>query len=106
VIPTPKRVEVASGCKRVVRKATQEKPAKGTYWSSRSLAKVMGLSASTIRRIWKRHGLKPHLIGCHKAGTSGEHFFLGAHSLSTLRSEGLPPRHARLASNGWPTLVG
>ena len=50
----------------VVRKTTQEKPAKGTHWSSRSLAKVMGLSASTIRRIWKRHGLKPHLIRTFK----------------------------------------
>ena len=50
----------------VVRKTTQEKPAKGTHWSSRSLAKVMGLSASTIRRIWKRHGLKPHLVRTFK----------------------------------------
>lgn len=50
----------------VVRQTTQEKPAKGTHWSSRSLAKVMGLSASTIRRIWKRHGLKPHLVRTFK----------------------------------------
>jgi transposase len=50
----------------VVRKTTQEKPTKGTHWSSRSLAKVMGLSASTIRRIWKRHGLKPHLVRTFK----------------------------------------
>lgn len=50
----------------VVRKTTQEKPVKGTHWSSRSLAKVMGLSASTIRRIWKRHGLKPHLVRTFK----------------------------------------
>jgi len=50
----------------VVRKTTQEKPATGTHWSTRSLAKVMGLSASTIRRIWKRHGLKPHLVRTFK----------------------------------------
>lgn len=50
----------------VVRKTTQEKPAKGTHWSSRSMAKVTGLSASTIRRIWKRHGLKPHLVRTFK----------------------------------------
>jgi transposase len=50
----------------VVRRTTQEKPAKGTHWSSRSLAKVMGVSASTIRRIWKRHGLKPHLVRTFK----------------------------------------
>jgi len=45
----------------VVRKTTQEKPVKATHWSTRSMAKAMGVSASTIRRIWKRHGLKPHL---------------------------------------------
>jgi transposase len=50
----------------VVRKTTQEQPAKGTHWSSRSLAKVMGLSASTILRVWKRHGLKPHRVKTFK----------------------------------------
>jgi transposase len=45
----------------VVRKTTQEKPVKATHWSTRSLAKAMGVSASTIRRIWQRRGLKPHL---------------------------------------------
>jgi transposase len=50
----------------VVRKTTQDKPLKGTHWSSRSLAQAMGLSASTIRRIWKRHGLKPHLVRTFK----------------------------------------
>jgi transposase len=66
--PRPGRQKPIAGevVKEVVRRTTQEKPAKGTHWSSRSLAKVMGLSASTIRRIWKRHGLKPHLIRTFK----------------------------------------
>lgn len=50
----------------VVRKTTQEKPAKATHWSTRSMAKAMGVSASTIGRIWKRHGLKPHLTRTFK----------------------------------------
>jgi transposase len=50
----------------VVRKTTQEQPPKGTHWSSRSLAKVMGLSASTILRVWRRHGLKPHRVRTFK----------------------------------------
>jgi len=50
----------------VVRRTTQEKPAKATHWSTRSMAKAMGVSASTIRRIWKRHGLKPHLTRTFK----------------------------------------
>src|SRR3954470_19216683 len=50
----------------IVRKTTQETPAAGTHWSTRSLAKVMGLSPSTIGRVWRRHGLKPHLTRTFK----------------------------------------
>lgn len=56
----------------VIRRTTQEKPAKGTHWSSRSLAKVMGVSASTIIRIWKRHGLKPHRVRTFKLSNDPE----------------------------------
>ena len=45
----------------IIRKTTQETPEARTHWSTRSLAKVMGLSPSTIGRVWRRHGLKPHL---------------------------------------------
>lgn len=45
----------------IVRKTTQERPADSTHWSTRTMAKAMGVSAATVRRIWKRHGLKPHL---------------------------------------------
>jgi transposase len=45
----------------IVRKTTQETPEGRTHWSTRSLAKVMGLSPRTIGRVWRRHGLKPHL---------------------------------------------
>jgi transposase len=50
----------------IVRKTTQETPVAGTHWSTRSLAKAMGLSPSTIGRIWRRHGLKPHLTRTFK----------------------------------------
>ena len=45
----------------IIRKTTRETPPARTHWSTRSLAKVMGLSPSTIGRVWRRHGLKPHL---------------------------------------------
>lgn len=32
-----------------------------TRWSTRSLAAHLGLSATTIRRVWQRNGIKPHL---------------------------------------------
>ncbi|WP_168226751.1 helix-turn-helix domain-containing protein [Rhodoferax sediminis] len=37
------------------------KPVAGTHWSTRTLAEHLGLSATTIRRVWRRNGVKPHL---------------------------------------------
>jgi len=45
----------------VVRKTTQEKPAQATHWSTRTMAEAVGLSEKSVRRIWHKHGLKPHL---------------------------------------------
>lgn len=50
----------------VVRKTTQETPSNATHWSTRSMAKAVGVSAATVRRIWKRHGLKPHRVRSFK----------------------------------------
>ena len=50
----------------VVRKTTQEKPAHATQWSTRTIAEVTGLSEKSVRRIWHRHGLKPHLFRTFK----------------------------------------
>jgi transposase len=45
----------------VVRKTTQEKPPAATHWSTRTMAEAAGLSEKSVRRIWHKHGLKPHL---------------------------------------------
>ncbi len=50
----------------LVGKTTQEKPANATHWSSRSMAKASGISAASVLRIWRKHGLKPHLIRTFK----------------------------------------
>jgi transposase len=43
------------------------KPPKGrTRWSSRSMADVVGISARSVRKIWKANGLKPHLTKIFK----------------------------------------
>lgn len=57
-----KRIDAAE----VVRLTTQTKPANATHWSSRSLAAVAGVSDTTVRRIWKAHGLKPHRVKTFK----------------------------------------
>ena len=41
-------------------------PPNATHWSTRSMAKAQGLSQATIRRIWKQHHLKPHLVKTFK----------------------------------------
>jgi transposase len=50
----------------VVRMTVEEKPENSSHWSRSRMAQATGLSDSTIGRIWKNHGLKPHLIRTFK----------------------------------------
>src|SRR4030043_1057898 len=50
----------------VIERTLNEKPAGATHWSTRSMAVATGLSPATIQRIWKQHGLKPHLTRSFK----------------------------------------
>ena len=47
---------------KVVRLTTQEKPGNATHWSTRTMAAAVGISDSSVLRIWHAHGLKPHRI--------------------------------------------
>jgi len=47
----------------ILRATVCEQPEEATHWSTRSLASHLGLSATTIRRVWQRNGIKPHLHG-------------------------------------------
>jgi transposase len=40
-----------------------------THWSTRELAVEVGVSHSTVRRIWKAHDLKPHQVETFKFST-------------------------------------
>jgi transposase len=66
--PRPGRIPSISERKiRTVVEATlHTTPPAATHWSTRSMAKAQDLSAATVRRIWKRHGLKPHLVKTFK----------------------------------------
>jgi transposase len=57
----------------VIRRTTQERPAGQTHWSTRTLAAAMGLGATTVRSIWRAHGLKPHLAATFKV-SNDPHF--------------------------------
>jgi transposase len=56
----------AETVERMVRMTTQEKPLSATHWSTRSLAAAVGVSPSTVRRVWRAHGLKPHRLKTFK----------------------------------------
>jgi hypothetical protein len=51
----------AATIERVVNMTLNEKPPRGTHWSLRKMAKAVGLSHSSVQRIWAAHELKPHL---------------------------------------------
>ncbi len=44
---------------RVVVKTLEDKPADATHWSTRDLAKKVGMSPASVGRIWQAFGLKP-----------------------------------------------
>ncbi len=53
----------------VVERTLYSTPADATHWSIRSMAKVVGLSHTTIRRIWQAFGLQPHRMERFKLST-------------------------------------
>ena len=52
--------------KALVEATLHTKPANATHWSTRTMAKAQGVSEATVRRIWKQHNLKPHLVETFK----------------------------------------
>ena len=45
----------------IVKKTIEEKPQDRTHWSTRSMAKAVGVGKTTVGKVWKAHRLKPHL---------------------------------------------
>ena len=58
----PVKVDVA----RLVALTTQTQPEAATHWSTRTMAAQLGVSAASISRHWRAHGLKPHLVRTFK----------------------------------------
>ena len=53
----------------VVVATLEETPRNATHWSRKQMADRSGLSRSTIGRIWRNFGLKPHLADTFKPST-------------------------------------
>jgi len=80
---------------RIVEATLHEKPAARTHWSTRTLAAKLGLSATTVRRVWRRNGLKPHLQRTFKL-SNDPHFVDKLRDVVGLYLN--PPEHALLFS--------
>lgn len=79
----------------IVKKTTTETPANATHWSRASMAAATGLSESTIGRIWRAYGLKPHLHQTFKL-SNDKHFAEKLEAVVGLYLN--PPEHALVLS--------
>jgi|TARA_R110000868_G_scaffold409926_3_gene696569 transposase len=50
----------------IIRITTQSTPANATHWSTRTMAKEVGVSRSTVQRVWRDSGLRPHRVKTFK----------------------------------------
>src|ERR687898_2559158 len=54
----------------VVTRTLQEAPPDGvTHWTAPAMAVASGLSVSSVQRIWRAHGLRPHQVRTFKLST-------------------------------------
>jgi transposase len=47
---------------RVVALTLTDPPAETTHWTAAMMAKAVGISVSSVQRIWRAHGLQPHRV--------------------------------------------
>ncbi len=62
----PLRPEIA---KRVVALTLGDPPGETTHWTAAAMAKTIGISVSSVQRIWRSHGLQPHRMRQFKLST-------------------------------------
>lgn len=67
--PGPCRTVSDAQVEQVITTTLETKPEAATHWSTRGLAKTLGLSFSTIGRIWRAFGLQPHRADTFKLST-------------------------------------
>ena len=62
----PLGLEVAD---RVVAMTLDDPPGETTHWTAGAMAKLIGISVSSVQRIWRSHGLQPHRLRQFKLST-------------------------------------
>jgi transposase len=79
----------------ILHKTTQEKPRGATHWSTRTMAKAVGVSKATVQRVWAAQGLKPHLVKTFKVSNDPQ-FAAKVRDVVGLYLD--PPEHALVLS--------
>lgn len=64
--------QITAAREKAVLSATLRKPAAATHWSTRRLAREVGLSRASVHRIWRKYGLQPHRAESFKFSTDPE----------------------------------
>jgi transposase len=80
---------------RVVALTQTDPPAEATHWTATMMAKEVGISASSVQRIWRAHGLQPHRIRQFKLSNDPS-FIDKLHDVVGLYVD--PPEHAIVLS--------
>jgi transposase len=71
---------------------TRQKPSDGsTHWSTRRLAKELGVSHGIVARVWSRAGIKPHRIARYMASNDPDFESKAADVIALYLK---PPQHA------------
>jgi transposase len=79
----------------LIEKTTRSTPANATHWSTRTMAREMGISKASVSRIWRANGLKPHRVESFKVSNDPEF----ADKLEAIVGLYLhPPEHALVLS--------
>lgn len=59
--------------RKIVTTTLEKQPVNATHWSCRDMAKICGVSHSSVQRVWNAHNLKPHLVKTFKL-SNDKHF--------------------------------
>ena len=80
---------------RVVALTLDDPPGETTHWTAEAMAKLAGVSVSSVQRIWRAHGLQPHRMRQFKLSTDPQ-FAAKVRDIVGLYVD--PPAHAIVLS--------
>src|SRR3979409_552963 len=93
----PSRIEPlkADVAERVVAMTLTDPPGETTHWTGAMMAEAIGISVSSVQRIWRAHGLQPHRVRQFKLSHDPQ-FAAKLHEIVGLYVD--PPDHALVLS--------